>query len=573
MSNARPTGHAAEEACPATPLRRDTRHTLRQVPLFAGLADETQALLTHGALERRYRRGSWLFSQGEPADRFYVVLEGWVKLFRESPDGNECMVGLFTRGESFAEAAMFDRLGFPVNAAVAEDARLLLFPAEHFLATLRQHHELALNLLANLSGMLRGLIRQLDQLTTQPTYQRLAAFLVTLCPAGAASARVCLPCDKLLIAGRLGMKPESFSRALARLREVGVHSERNCVLIEDVAALTQLAAGGEGPMPECTSACLAGRGTAPGKCDVEPLGCQPLDPLQRFEIGAALGDGALDGPAGLVGSLSHGLALVGAQGTKRPHEAGQRPLASQRPDLHLAQRRLLLAELLHVEELAEKGLDLGDGVALEDVDGDAAGFRVLQLLGVPLLLGLDAEHDVRVGEHVRHVGGDVQLADGPLQPVPDDRVQPGRPVPPVITPPPLPEADRRYREAIARLETWYQQERRLEGDSDFRRLLAGVVSKSLVLDDVRAPSGRTRRISLPIDASNIVIEGMIRRPAVASKARFEFARSQEVFELLKDLVGFEHLGQRSWRFDGGPEAEKPSLCSRFTYTSPGSFRI
>ena len=226
-----------------TPLSRDALQAVRQVPLFTGLEDDTLALLTGGALERSYRRGTLLFSEGEPADRFYVVLDGWVKLFRESPDGNECMVGLFTRGESFAEAAMFDRLGFPVHAAVAEDARLLIFTADHFLSTLEQNHELALNLLANLSGMLRYLVRQLDQLTNQPTYQRLAAFIVSLCPCGAQRATVCLPCDKLLIAGRLGMKPESFSRAMARLKEVGVRCERNCVQVEDVAALQRFANG------------------------------------------------------------------------------------------------------------------------------------------------------------------------------------------------------------------------------------------------------------------------------------------------------------------------------------------
>ncbi|WP_163557804.1 Crp/Fnr family transcriptional regulator [Halomonas sp. NO4] len=229
-----------------TPLSRDALQAVRQVPLFTGLADDTLALLTAGALERSYPRGTLLFSEGQPADRFYVVLSGWVKLFRESPDGNECMVGLFTRGESFAEAAMFDRLGFPVHAAVAEDARLLIFTADHFLTTLEQNHGLALNLLANLSSMLRYLVRQLDQLTNQPTYQRLAAFILSLCPCDAGQATVRLPCDKLLIAGRLGMKPESFSRAMARLKEVGVRCERNCVRVEDIDALRDFADGGEG---------------------------------------------------------------------------------------------------------------------------------------------------------------------------------------------------------------------------------------------------------------------------------------------------------------------------------------
>lgn len=231
---------------------RETLRTLRQVPLFTGLAEETLALLARGAHERCCPRGTRLFAQGEPADRFYVVLDGWVKLYRDSPDGSECLVGLFTRGDSFAEAAMFDRQGFPVNGGVAEDARLLVFPAEPFLDTLHEHRGLTLNLLANLTGMLRSLVLQLDQLTNQSTHQRLAAFLLSLCPDDAPHATVCLPCDKMLIAARLGMKPESFSRAMARLKALGVRCERNCVHLEDLPALRLFARGGDShPLPGC----------------------------------------------------------------------------------------------------------------------------------------------------------------------------------------------------------------------------------------------------------------------------------------------------------------------------------
>ncbi len=231
---------------------QETLNTLRQVPLFRGLADDTLALLARGAQERYCPRGTRLFAQGEPADRFYVVLDGWVKLYRDSPDGSECMVGLFSCGESFAEAAMFDREGFPVNGGVAEDARLLVFPAEPFLDTLHQHHGLTLNLLANLTGMLRALVMQLDQLTNQSTHQRLAAFLISLCPDDVARATICLPCDKMLIAGRLGMKPESFSRAMARLRAFGVRCERSCVHLDDLPALCAFARGGESrSLPAC----------------------------------------------------------------------------------------------------------------------------------------------------------------------------------------------------------------------------------------------------------------------------------------------------------------------------------
>jgi hypothetical protein len=128
--------------------------------------------------------------------------------------------------------------------------------------------------------------------------------------------------------------------------------------------------------------------------------------------------------------------------------------------------------------------------------------------------------------------------------------------PPPTPQPPVPEVSKQYEDAIARLDAWYQQSLPLKRDSDYRRLLAKIVTESLLLDDVRVPSARIRRLSLPINAGNIVIEGMIQRPAVASKARFEFNRSEEIYQLLKDLVAFEHLGGNSWRFAGGQEARR-----------------
>lgn len=141
------------------------------------------------------------------------------------------------------------------------------------------------------------------------------------------------------------------------------------------------------------------------------------------------------------------------------------------------------------------------------------------------------------------------------------------PVPPVVTVVPLPpvtptasepppETKREYRDAISRLETWFGHERPLLRDSEYRTLLAAVVNKSLILDDVRVPSARIRKLSLPINAANIVIEDMHSRPAAASKARFEFPRSQEVVDLLRDLLSFKYLGGNSWRFEGGQDASR-----------------
>lgn len=212
-------------------------------PLFKGLAPDVLRTLLQDASVRRYTRNTMLFLQGEPAERFYVVFDGWVRLFRETPDGHETVIAVFTRGESFAEAASFADGVFPVTAAVAEEARLLVVPASSFMARLRENPELALNMLASMSHHLRGLVQQVEQRTVKSSTQRLSAFLLRLCPVDAPSAVISFPTEKALVAARLGMQPETLSRALAKLRVIGVETREREVIVPDVAALRRLGEG------------------------------------------------------------------------------------------------------------------------------------------------------------------------------------------------------------------------------------------------------------------------------------------------------------------------------------------
>ena len=53
------------------------------------------------------------------------MLDGWVKVYRATPSGEEAVFGVFARGETFAEAALFLGGTYPASAEVVEDARLL----------------------------------------------------------------------------------------------------------------------------------------------------------------------------------------------------------------------------------------------------------------------------------------------------------------------------------------------------------------------------------------------------------------------------------------------------------------
>ena len=236
-------------------MDRQDLEILGRVPLFAGLGEARLTDLLQGASVRAHPKGQLLFQQGDPADRFYVVLSGWVKIFRLTPDGDQAVMGLFARGESFAEAAMFMGGHFPASAEVVEEARLLRIESRPFEKRLHAEPGIAVSMLASVSRRMHYLVGQIEQLQVRSGTQRVADFLLKLCPAREGSADIALPYDKSLIASRLGMKPESFSRALARLRGLGVHSERSHVSVSDVALLVDFCEGGSirapGPSGPC----------------------------------------------------------------------------------------------------------------------------------------------------------------------------------------------------------------------------------------------------------------------------------------------------------------------------------
>lgn len=231
----------AERALRFTGLTREDEIMVRALPLFDGLDDAHLGRLLAGAVVRRYERNAILFLKGEPATRFFVVLEGWIRLFRETPDGQESTIGVFGQGESVAEAAVFDSGDYPVSCNVITRARLLTVPAGNFLEQIRSSPELALNILASMSRHLRRLVRQVELLTSRSSLERVADFILRLCPPGESQAEIELPLDKALVAARLGMQPETLSRSLARLREAGIETRGSRILVQDVPRLQQLA--------------------------------------------------------------------------------------------------------------------------------------------------------------------------------------------------------------------------------------------------------------------------------------------------------------------------------------------
>jgi CRP-like cAMP-binding protein len=215
---------------------------ISRIAVFRGLKPETVEHIIAPATAIVLRPHEWLVRQAEPATSFFIVIDGWIKLYRSTPAGDETVIDILTKGQSFAESAAFTGSRYLATAEAVSHARVARVPADHLVRCIRENPDIALVMVASISQHLHHLVQQVEQLKAQSGVQRVAEFLVSLSVADQGQCALALPYDKVLIAGQLGLTPESLSRAFARLRSIGVTVESSHVVVKDVAKLRALAA-------------------------------------------------------------------------------------------------------------------------------------------------------------------------------------------------------------------------------------------------------------------------------------------------------------------------------------------
>jgi len=179
-----------------------------------------------------------LFFQGDQVSSFYLVLSGSIKLARVSPDGKEKVVEIMDSGATFGEALMFtDRAHYPVTATALVPSRVIGINCRDFKSMLRESIETCFLLMGNMSFRLRSLINEIDSLSLDTGTVRTVAYLLKHAPEGSDSFE--LEVAKSVIASRLSVKPETFSRILKHLHDQEIVSinGRNVTILDRNAML------------------------------------------------------------------------------------------------------------------------------------------------------------------------------------------------------------------------------------------------------------------------------------------------------------------------------------------------
>lgn len=200
-------------------LHRVHHQILRSHHLFEPLNDEQMNELMSTSQLLSIDKGEPLFRQGEPADAFYFVISGAVKIYRLTPDGQEKVFEVLGDRQTFAEAMMLmDTPNYVASAEAVCPTQLYRLSNNTYMRLLQSNSRLTFALLGKLCVRLHQRVNEIETLSLKNATHRVVRYLLTqLVRQPAADDRFELPMAKQLIAGHLSIQPETFSRIIRRL--------------------------------------------------------------------------------------------------------------------------------------------------------------------------------------------------------------------------------------------------------------------------------------------------------------------------------------------------------------------
>lgn len=208
--------------------------------IFSRLNEDELSELAAVAVQSTYRAGEFIFWEGDPAQWFYVVASGRIKVMKHSSLGKEFVIAFFGPSEMFGEVAVFENKPYPGSAQAATDTEVLGIRREDLLSFLAHRPEVALRIINVLGGRLREAQGRLSDLAGERVEQRLARTLIML----SAKLGPTLPFTRQEIADMSGTTIETTIRVMSRLKRANIiRSGRGKTVILDEVKLRELSDG------------------------------------------------------------------------------------------------------------------------------------------------------------------------------------------------------------------------------------------------------------------------------------------------------------------------------------------
>ncbi len=188
----------------------------QSVSLFSGISPDSLHALSQLTKQQVFKKGEVILDFPHSSKTFLYVLKGWIKLFKESAEGEEIIVDVLTNTQHCGETFAFNENPTDYYEAQSlSETEVLTLPIEGLKKLMFTDHALSINFLQAALQKQHTLNMNMEHMAIQNAAQRIGCYILRLRRTQASQ----LPYDKTLLALRLGMRPETFSRALHKLHE------------------------------------------------------------------------------------------------------------------------------------------------------------------------------------------------------------------------------------------------------------------------------------------------------------------------------------------------------------------
>ncbi len=204
--------------------RIEIQRSLSTVPLFSHLNSEQLIRLADGSDQIEAARGTVVYRRGEPCTGLHIVVYGQLKLSLQTSRGDQMVVELVGPGTAFGEVSLFSARPHIVAAEALADSKLLHVAKAVLLAELERDSRFSSVLIASLADQLYRRLTEFEGYFLSSGTERVIGYLLRGENGNSAhnAEQITLPATKGIIASRLNLTHEHFSRILRELMTAGL---------------------------------------------------------------------------------------------------------------------------------------------------------------------------------------------------------------------------------------------------------------------------------------------------------------------------------------------------------------
>lgn len=234
---------------------QEVEELLSHLALFEGMKPDVRCELAQAAVKLRVQKNDMILHRGEQARGLYVLVIGQVKISIPSQQ-REKVIEFIGPGQAFGEAVMFLDHPYLINAQALSDSLLLWIDKRDIELAIEKDSRFGLQLLKGLSQRFETLLLDIEEVNLKTAVERVAGYLLNQPYEGDETV---LKFNKRMIASKLGLTPETFSRALNQLTQshlISVHGSKvqmheRAEMLSGQASGTSGADPSSGPATSC----------------------------------------------------------------------------------------------------------------------------------------------------------------------------------------------------------------------------------------------------------------------------------------------------------------------------------